>query len=66
MPRNSMSGKFPMSFARPSAMMDTQLKTQSESMPIIEMSSSKNENTVLETVRQYFPETWLWSVFISE
>ena len=32
----------------------------------VKTNSPKSDSLVLQTVRQYFPETWLWNIHISK
>ena len=67
MPRNGLSWKT--SFNRESMpqpmMMVTTLDSFDGSANAGDVKP-KAESLVLETVRQYFPETWLWNIHISK
>jgi len=68
MPRNGISMTGRGSLPQPMIM-----ESSSDARPFQQISvggrgdaKQKVENLVLETVRQYFPETWLWNIYISK
>ena len=69
MPRNGINSVIQKNSARePESMMmadslefaDTSGNSKTTSM------QPKVESLVLQTVRQYFPETWLWNIYVSK
>jgi hypothetical protein len=68
MPRNSFNSVIQKNSVREpeSMLMADSVEFESASNSKKTSTQPKSESLVLQTVRQYFPETWLWNIYVSK